>query len=180
MEVPPRVPAEERNLRCPRCESTNTKFCYYNNYNFAQPRHFCKACRRYWTRGGSLRNIPVGGASRKNTKRSAATASSHNKRSAHHAATFPAAVPAPPPLDVLNMEPVSSLHASAADIDRLMLNTTGSFTALLFSEAQFGNLLGSFHEEAPELGTFDLRSSTYSAAAALPPRKVPQPEDFLA
>ncbi|XP_073032075.1 uncharacterized protein [Primulina eburnea] len=50
---------------CPRCESTNTKFCYYNNYNLSQPRHFCKSCRRYWTRGGALRNVPVGGGSRK-------------------------------------------------------------------------------------------------------------------
>ncbi|KAJ8465154.1 hypothetical protein OPV22_027706 [Ensete ventricosum] len=51
--------------RCPRCESRDTKFCYYNNYNMSQPRHFCKSCRRYWTLGGSLRNVPIGGASRK-------------------------------------------------------------------------------------------------------------------
>ncbi|CAD6269561.1 unnamed protein product [Miscanthus lutarioriparius] len=47
--------------QCPRCASRDTKFCYYNNYNTAQPRHFCRACRRYWTLGGSLRNVPVGG-----------------------------------------------------------------------------------------------------------------------
>ncbi|XP_019152947.1 PREDICTED: dof zinc finger protein DOF1.6-like [Ipomoea nil] len=57
--------AAEKNLACPRCDSTNTKFCYYNNYNLCQPRHFCKSCRRYWTRGGALRNVPVGGATRK-------------------------------------------------------------------------------------------------------------------
>ena len=51
--------------QCPRCASRDTKFCYFNNYNTAQPRHFCRACRRYWTLGGSLRNIPVGGATRK-------------------------------------------------------------------------------------------------------------------
>nr|GMC73794.1 dof zinc finger protein DOF5.4-like [Ipomoea batatas]GME16974.1 dof zinc finger protein DOF5.4-like [Ipomoea batatas]GME19319.1 dof zinc finger protein DOF5.4-like [Ipomoea batatas] len=56
-------------LKCPRCDSLNTKFCYYNNYNLSQPRHFCKSCRRYWTKGGVLRNVPVGGGSRK-TKRS--------------------------------------------------------------------------------------------------------------
>jgi hypothetical protein len=28
---------------CPRCGSTDTKFCYYNNYNMKQPRYFCKA-----------------------------------------------------------------------------------------------------------------------------------------
>lgn len=54
-------------LKCPRCDSTNTKFCYYNNYNKSQPRHFCKSCRRYWTEGGTLRNVPVGGG-RKNKR----------------------------------------------------------------------------------------------------------------
>ncbi|XP_023511991.1 dof zinc finger protein DOF2.4-like [Cucurbita pepo subsp. pepo] len=56
-------------LKCPRCDSTNTKFCYFNNYSLSQPRHFCKACRRYWTRGGALRNVPVGGGFRKNKKK---------------------------------------------------------------------------------------------------------------
>ncbi|XP_059659267.1 dof zinc finger protein DOF1.4-like [Cornus florida] len=49
-------------VACPRCSSTNTKFCYYNNYNKSQPRHFCRACKRHWTKGGALRDIPVGGA----------------------------------------------------------------------------------------------------------------------
>ncbi|CAL9086632.1 unnamed protein product [Musa acuminata var. zebrina] len=56
---------QQKNLRCPRCDSTNTKFCYYNNYNLTQPRHFCKTCRRYWTKGGALRNVPIGGGCRK-------------------------------------------------------------------------------------------------------------------
>ncbi|KAI4303620.1 hypothetical protein MLD38_039228 [Melastoma candidum] len=73
-ERPPRPPKEQA-LNCPRCNSTNTKFCYYNNYSLTQPRYFCKGCRRYWTDGGSLRNIPVGGGSRKN-KRSSSSASS--------------------------------------------------------------------------------------------------------
>ncbi|GAB4831174.1 hypothetical protein Ancab_005181 [Ancistrocladus abbreviatus] len=65
-------------LKCPRCDSTNTKFCYYNNYSLSQPRHFCKACKRYWTRGGTLRNVPVGGGCRKNkrVKRTPASSSS--------------------------------------------------------------------------------------------------------
>ncbi|KAF0904752.1 hypothetical protein E2562_036970 [Oryza meyeriana var. granulata] len=57
--------AAPEEVRCPRCDSANTKFCYYNNYNLSQPRHFCKACRRYWTKGGLLRNVPVGGGCRK-------------------------------------------------------------------------------------------------------------------
>ncbi|KAG0499104.1 hypothetical protein HPP92_003795 [Vanilla planifolia] len=47
-------PQHEQALRCPRCDSTDTKFCYYNNYSLSQPRYFCKTCRRYWTKGGSL------------------------------------------------------------------------------------------------------------------------------
>ncbi|XP_042469285.1 dof zinc finger protein 2-like [Zingiber officinale] len=61
-------PSKEQALNCPRCNSTDTKFCYYNNYSLAQPRYFCKTCRRYWTQGGSLRNVPVGGGSRKNKR----------------------------------------------------------------------------------------------------------------
>ncbi|KAJ3682127.1 hypothetical protein LUZ60_014700 [Juncus effusus] len=63
----------DQPLNCPRCNSTNTKFCYYNNYSLTQPRYFCKSCRRYWTEGGSLRNVPVGGGSRKNKKPSASS-----------------------------------------------------------------------------------------------------------
>uniref|UniRef100_A0A2P2JZL4 Dof zinc finger protein n=1 Tax=Rhizophora mucronata TaxID=61149 RepID=A0A2P2JZL4_RHIMU len=73
-------PHKEQALNCPRCNSTNTKFCYYNNYSLSQPRYFCKTCRRYWTEGGSLRNIPVGGGSRKN-KRSASSSSSTSSSS---------------------------------------------------------------------------------------------------
>nr|AFS64079.1 Dof zinc finger protein 6 [Tamarix hispida] len=67
-------------LKCPRCDSINTKFCYFNNYNFSQPRHFCKTCRRYWTRGGALRNVPVGGGCRRN-KRSKRNQSKSNTSS---------------------------------------------------------------------------------------------------
>uniref|UniRef100_A0A7C8YIF8 Dof zinc finger protein n=1 Tax=Opuntia streptacantha TaxID=393608 RepID=A0A7C8YIF8_OPUST len=83
---------EQEQLRCPRCDSTNTKFCYYNNYNLSQPRHFCKACRRYWTKGGALRNIPIGGASRKTTKRSA---------SAKRSSSGPKTEPGPAQMDLI-------------------------------------------------------------------------------
>lgn len=63
-----KLPQPDTAMKCPRCESTNTKFCYFNNYSLSQPRHFCKTCRRYWTRGGALRNVPVGGGCRRNKK----------------------------------------------------------------------------------------------------------------
>ncbi|XP_043704852.1 cyclic dof factor 3-like isoform X1 [Telopea speciosissima] len=55
----------DKILPCPRCNSMDTKFCYYNNYNVNQPRHFCKNCQRYWTAGGTMRNVPVGAGRRK-------------------------------------------------------------------------------------------------------------------
>ncbi|XP_051119956.1 cyclic dof factor 2-like [Andrographis paniculata] len=65
--------SQEKNLKkpdkilpCPRCNSMETKFCYFNNYNVNQPRHFCKNCQRYWTAGGTMRNVPVGAGRRKN------------------------------------------------------------------------------------------------------------------
>ncbi|XP_050221366.1 dof zinc finger protein DOF1.5 isoform X2 [Mercurialis annua] len=55
----------DKIVPCPRCKSMDTKFCYFNNYNVNQPRHFCKGCQRYWTAGGALRNVPVGAGRRK-------------------------------------------------------------------------------------------------------------------
>ncbi|XVF09054.1 hypothetical protein REPUB_Repub07fG0058000 [Reevesia pubescens] len=87
----------DKILPCPRCNSMDTKFCYYNNYNINQPRHFCKACQRYWTAGGTMRNVPVGAGRRKNKNSAshyrhisisealqAARIDAHN--AAHHAA----------------------------------------------------------------------------------------------
>ncbi|KAJ7968582.1 Dof zinc finger protein like [Quillaja saponaria] len=71
----PQQQQQQQPQQCPRCQSLNTKFCYYNNYSLSQPRYFCKACKRYWTQGGTLRNIPVGGGCRKG-KRAKTSASS--------------------------------------------------------------------------------------------------------
>ncbi|CAL4938749.1 unnamed protein product [Urochloa decumbens] len=77
-----RMPQPEPALKCPRCDSTNTKFCYYNNYSLSQPRHFCKACRRYWTRGGTLRNVPVGGGCRRNKRSSSKSSVASSSKAA--------------------------------------------------------------------------------------------------
>ncbi|KAI5000495.1 hypothetical protein ZWY2020_005084 [Hordeum vulgare] len=70
-------------LPCPRCRSRETKFCYFNNYNVNQPRHFCKACHRYWTAGGALRNVPIGAGRRKNRPLGPiATVAGHHHRAA--------------------------------------------------------------------------------------------------
>ncbi|ERN17704.1 hypothetical protein AMTRI_Chr13g91740 [Amborella trichopoda] len=113
------------HLRCPRCDSTNTKFCYYNNYNLSQPRHFCKNCRRYWTKGGALRNIPIGGATRKTTKRSSSK-------------------PKPPSKSVILPEMTPSMPeisaTTAADMFETSGEITGTFSSLLAANGGFGGL----------------------------------------
>ncbi|CAN1130283.1 Dof zinc finger protein DOF3.5 [Linum perenne] len=107
---------------CPRCASSNTKFCYYNNYSLSQPRYFCKSCRRYWTKGGSLRNVPVGGGCRR-TRRSK---SSRSSRAAN-------AVPLPPTLDAHNATTSGGDSSNSSDIDMAVvfanfLNPAADFT----------------------------------------------------
>nr|XP_016456281.1 PREDICTED: dof zinc finger protein DOF3.1-like [Nicotiana tabacum] len=119
-QIKPQFP-EQEHLKCPRCDSPNTKLCYYNNYNISQPRHFCKSCRRYWAKGGTPRNIPVGGGSRKNTKRS----SSSNKK-------------------ISSSTTSSSVSSSvpALNRSRVIGMTNGQFSSLLESNGpQFGTLL---------------------------------------
>ncbi|KAF8406365.1 hypothetical protein HHK36_008452 [Tetracentron sinense] len=130
-QAKPHPPPENEHLHCPRCSSTDTKFCYYNNYNFSQPRHFCKSCRRYWTHGGTLRNIPAcaGSANRKNAKRSRTSS---------------------PSQDPIRAIPISVCPASEPDLSVPLLgdanrnvNVSGSFTWLLnMQEAPGGFVLG--------------------------------------
>ncbi|KAG6412320.1 hypothetical protein SASPL_124996 [Salvia splendens] len=117
-------PLNHQILNCPRCDSLNTKFCYYNNYNLSQPRHFCKSCRRYWTKGGVLRNVPVGGGCRK-TKRSKPRTDDapppETKSTAQTSSTSDSSTltTAPPPTSVaatpINSTPDSALMYNFAD-----------------------------------------------------------------
>ncbi|KAK2983832.1 hypothetical protein RJ640_008508 [Escallonia rubra] len=156
-QIKPQFP-EQEHLKCPRCDSDNTKFCYYNNYNLSQPRHFCKNCRRYWTKGGTLRNIPVGGGSRKNTKRS-----SNPKRSTPPPATSTASSPA------TQFQPKtesSGLHNSPAQA----FDINGSFSSLLAS-GQFGSLMDGVDPSgsAGQLGEFGENPDSGSGMIQDPP-----------
>ncbi|KAG6398487.1 hypothetical protein SASPL_139949 [Salvia splendens] len=131
-------PPEPEHLPCPRCSSTNTKFCYYNNYNFSQPRHFCKACRRYWTHGGTLRDIPVGGGSRKNAKRS---------RSASAAVGYNAVFSHPPHHHDFRAFPAAGPFSVSGDA-----KICGSFTSLLNTQGGGFWALGGFEEVGFGLG----------------------------
>ncbi|XP_073024782.1 uncharacterized protein [Primulina eburnea] len=139
----PQFPEQEQ-LKCPRCDSPNTKFCYYNNYNLSQPRHFCKSCKRYWTKGGALRNIPVGGGSRKNAKRSssatnnqqskrpAASSSPSNNRNSNNSAAGS------------ELLPLKGEDNYGPGLFGNLMDVSGSFISLLGSNGgQYGNFLGS-------------------------------------
>ncbi|KAJ6808726.1 putative dof zinc finger protein DOF5.4 [Iris pallida] len=110
---------QQEALRCPRCDSSNTKFCYYNNYSLSQPRHFCKACKRYWTRGGTLRSVPVGGGCRKNkraVKKSTPTATAAAAAAAAVASplgTLPAATTADHPNPLFYGPPPSNMNLAS-------------------------------------------------------------------
>jgi hypothetical protein len=87
-----------RGEQCPRCASHDTKFCYYNNYNTSQPRHFCRACRRYWTLGGSLRNVPIGGSTRKRPRLAHHNHHQHQHASRRAPAAHAFGLGLPPPM----------------------------------------------------------------------------------
>ncbi|KAG0481731.1 hypothetical protein HPP92_012199 [Vanilla planifolia] len=117
-----KLPPPETALNCPRCNSANTKFCYYNNYSLSQPRHFCKSCRRYWTRGGALRNVPIGGGFRRN-KRSKSSASS----SSNTAPSSSSYNQSPTTAGATTASSSSSAASASTMAGRILPSTTASF-----------------------------------------------------
>ncbi|KAL6559392.1 hypothetical protein OROGR_004509 [Orobanche gracilis] len=123
-------PQHEQAPKCPRCDSTHTKFCYYNNYSLSQPRYFCKTCRRYWTKGGTLRNIPVGGGCRKNKK-----VSSNSKK--------PSSSPSTSALDQYNLHRPSPSSSLILDRDHNKSDQTTPGLRLGFpDQLQFSSIHG--------------------------------------
>ncbi|KAD2805541.1 hypothetical protein E3N88_38918 [Mikania micrantha] len=130
-------PQKPQALNCPRCNSAHTKFCYYNNYSLSQPRYFCKTCRRYWTDGGSLRNVPVGGGSRRN-KRSSSSSSSAPPPAAAAAAAISKnqyQMMAPPVASLITQNPSKNIIQGQGQGQSQDLNLGYTNISL-----QFGNL----------------------------------------
>ncbi|PHT45912.1 Dof zinc finger protein DOF1.7 [Capsicum baccatum] len=147
-QIKPQFPDQEV-LKCPRCDSINTKFCYYNNYNLSQPRHFCKNCKRYWTKGGILRNIPVGGSSRKNSKRSSSS-SSCSKQSLRTSSLSPSSAQNEK-IEVFTTPPVT-----AFDQESPILDANGPFGPFLVSNgSEIGNLLEGLNPNGPNYSGSD-------------------------
>lgn len=46
--------------QCPRCNSKNTKFCYYNNYNIKQPRYYCRVSETAGSDASTTTHIRTG------------------------------------------------------------------------------------------------------------------------
>ncbi|XP_073220039.1 dof zinc finger protein DOF5.4 [Cicer arietinum] len=140
-------------LKCPRCDSINTKFCYYNNYNLSQPRHFCKNCRRYWTKGGVLRNVPVGGGCRK-SKRS-------NKPKNSSSSSETTALPGTPPETENKSNSHSSSESSsltAAAVTEAV--STPSATNTNSKKTQESKLLSHVNQSNTDLGNDSLEQGT--------------------
>uniref|UniRef100_C0P3T8 Dof zinc finger protein n=2 Tax=Zea mays TaxID=4577 RepID=C0P3T8_MAIZE len=139
-------PQHDQPLKCPRCESTHTKFCYYNNYSLSQPRYFCKTCRRYWTKGGSLRNVPVGGGCRKNKRASAKKHPAATPMQPRHVAetglhlSFSGVQLPPPPSPAAAADPLCSLGLLDWKYDPILAGSGGAAAGSLdgaSSEAHF-------------------------------------------
>ncbi|THG23538.1 dof zinc finger protein DOF3.1-like [Camellia sinensis] len=140
-QMNPQFPEHEQ-LKCPRCESTNTKFCYYNNYNTSQPRHFCRNCKRYWTKGGTLRNVPIGGGTRsKNTKRTSSNPkrSSSFSSSSSSSSTTARADATPEPSDLERGRPMIEANGQFGNLMEGMNPNHGSIAQL----GEFGENLNS-------------------------------------
>lgn len=132
----------------------NTKFCYYNNYNLSQPRHFCKACRRYWTKGGALRNIPVGGGTRRNSKRhstsysassnaDSSSSSINNKNTKNNTGVIN---PHPPKKAAIEIPDPALVYPGIGHLGpQIGVGGNGGFSSLLEENEHYGNLLDSFH-----------------------------------
>lgn len=145
------IPLPETALKCPRCESTNTKFCYFNNYSLSQPRHFCKDCRRYWTSGGALRNVPVGGGCRRNKRRKSTRSkspASSDRQNNHNPNQEAASAPAgggtaglTPPLQFMSsLNHVENFNSGITEPDN-ELNFHGGSTGFLAGRVAGGGTL---------------------------------------
>ncbi|KAG6473176.1 hypothetical protein ZIOFF_067088 [Zingiber officinale] len=63
--------------------------------NKGEPRYYCRTCKRHWTRGGTLRNVPEGGGSSKKSHRKNRNLSPSSSSVAADAMKLPAQPPMP-------------------------------------------------------------------------------------
>ena len=162
-------------IPCPRCQSMNTKFCYYNNYSVNQPRHFCRNCQRYWTVGGTLRNVPVGGGSRKKTRSRSRSGNDNNNNNNY----FQAGVGPNPPPGLAN--PGASQFPGLDTLRQLSMLSQSQQqqhqVGLGFHSGQLGGLIPSPHSQIPflQFGLEPTQGMSFSSQLL----SKPEPTDHL-
>ncbi|KAK4439959.1 Dof zinc finger protein DOF3.5 [Sesamum alatum] len=167
--------------KCPRCDSSNTKFCYYNNYSLSQPRYFCKACRRYWTQGGTLRNVPVGGGCRK-TKRPKPSIPSSSSSEIARTQSLSAALPSQNLTGMISGSALRALPSVIPSMGQSNFYTGGSF---LSSLASMQSIPASINQGvALNLGgggggQYGANMALLQGLNVLPSMKPPEPPQFL-
>ncbi|KAL2894093.1 Dof zinc finger protein DOF3.5 [Bienertia sinuspersici] len=128
---------------CPRCASSKTKFCYYNNYSLSQPRFFCKGCRRYWTKGGSLRNVPEGGGCRKSRRSRSAKGLSSSHSHSDNNSSLNGSTPSELNCPDIDMAAVFAKFFNPAQNDNNLNDEMNDATTNTSSEASYGSPLSS-------------------------------------
>ncbi|TKY71721.1 Dof zinc finger protein DOF5.3 [Spatholobus suberectus] len=156
------VQPPQQPQKCPRCDSLNTKFCYYNNYSLSQPRYFCKTCRRYWTQGGTLRNVPVGGGCRKGKR-----AKSTNSSSAAENSSSRSSLPQQQPREaaVQTQRPPFSTVAMAKDPSSVVASP--SSIGPFYHSGGYLSSLAAMHSLNPSSHPFDHQSLNVAGSDAL-------------
>ncbi|KAK4395158.1 Dof zinc finger protein DOF3.1 [Sesamum angolense] len=127
---------EQEHLKCPRCDSTNTKFCYYNNYNLSQPATSARAAEGTGPKAALSGTSPSAVAPGRTP--SAAPPPSAAKR--------PAAAPPSAPPSSNNSKHDDSRSKNGETAETLPLkgeNFVGQFGNLLEAGGSFSSLLGS-------------------------------------
>ncbi|OEL17815.1 Dof zinc finger protein DOF3.6 [Dichanthelium oligosanthes] len=158
-----KIPQPESGLMCPRCRSTETKFCYYNNYSLSQPRHFCRTCRRYWTHGGALRDLPFSSSIQRRRRRNkssnkhtsskvASCASGTGARASSSSSSSGATVPSGRveqlPLSLAPLDPVGGAERHRTGASRLWFPRHSSQDPVGYR--QLGNSIGAATTIRPE------------------------------
>ncbi|KAH0914247.1 hypothetical protein HID58_028693 [Brassica napus] len=143
-------------LPCPRCNSIITKFCYYNNYNLLQPRYFCKSCRRYWTQGGTLRDVPVGGGTRRSSsKRNRSFSSNATTASSSSSSSCSASVITMSQGTVTNEAKGSNLNSGHGSFASLLSEQSDGAAFLALGSGTGGCLGGGSGRAIPVVGGGD-------------------------
>ncbi|XP_014517899.1 dof zinc finger protein DOF3.4-like [Vigna radiata var. radiata] len=178
-DAQPQVQAPQQPQKCPRCDSLNTKFCYYNNYSLSQPRYFCKTCRRYWTQGGTLRNVPVGGGCRKGKRAKSSNPSSSENSSSRslpqqqQSQDVVVQTQAPPLTTVVRAKDPSSVLASPFYQSGGYLSSLAAMHSLNPSSHPFDQSLNSDALRSSNLGLlsgFNVQRPTGSIGTIRPPQ----------